>query len=568
MFMNWLKSRKAAALALQNELVDLRGQRDAVRKSQAVIEFKLDGTILWANDHFCTALGYTLEEIQGQHHRIFTEPAYAQSAEYRDFWAKLQRGEYDARQYKRIAKGGREVWIQASYNPIFDAQGKPVKVMKMATDITEQKVRNADFEGQLTAINRGQAVIEFKLDGTILSANENFCRAVGYAQAEVLGRHHRMFVDTSYANSADYQDFWARLNRGEFMAARYKRIGKGGREVWIQATYNPIMDLNGKPWKIVKYATDVTAEGQAALVLEHAVEQMQAAVTAARAGDLTRRITTSGTSGAIFDLCTGVNTLLDSMVAMVRSVADSSTTITTAASEISSGNADLSRRTEQAASSLQETAASMEELTATVRQNAEHAAEASRLATVALKVATDGGEVVGQVVRTMGEINESSRKIGDIIGVIDGIAFQTNILALNAAVEAARAGEQGRGFAVVASEVRNLAQRSAAAAKEVRGLIEHSVSKVDTGAKLVNHAGTTMTEVVTSIDRVTGIIKDISSASQDQRIGIEQVAQSVTVLEESTQQNAALVEEAAAAAESLLGQAQDMQDMVGAYSLA
>ncbi|MFC3050822.1 methyl-accepting chemotaxis protein [Kordiimonas pumila] len=239
--------------------IDVEGQVAAIKRSQAVIEFSMDGTILTANDNFLNTLGYTLSEIQGKHHRIFAEPEFAASAEYRALWDKLNRGEFEAQEYKRLGKGGREVWIQASYNPIFDAEGKPFKVVKYAVDVTEQKMLNADYAGQIEAINAAQAVIEFKMDGTILHANENFLKTMGYSLEEVVGKHHRIFAEPEFAASPEYHAFWDKLNRGEFESKEYKRLGKGGREVWIQASYNPIKDMNGKPFKVVKFATDITA---------------------------------------------------------------------------------------------------------------------------------------------------------------------------------------------------------------------------------------------------------------------------------------------------------------------
>ncbi len=240
------------------ELADLRGQLQAISKAQAVIEFTLDGTIITANDNFLNTLGYRLDEVQGKHHRMFCDPAYTAGPEYREFWAKLGRGEYETAEYKRLGKGGKEVWIQASYNPIFDLNGRPFKVVKFATDVTAAKLQNADFEGQLMAIGKAQAVIEFNLDGTIITANDNFLNTLGYRLDEVQGKHHRMFCDPAYAAGPEYREFWAKLGRGEYEAAEYKRFGKGGKEVWIQASYNPIFDLNGRPFKVVKYATDIT----------------------------------------------------------------------------------------------------------------------------------------------------------------------------------------------------------------------------------------------------------------------------------------------------------------------
>ncbi|SFD79796.1 methyl-accepting chemotaxis protein [Massilia yuzhufengensis] len=296
---------------------------------------------------------------------------------------------------------------------------------------------------------------------------------------------------------------------------------------------------------------------------------IRAAVQAAErvaAGDLTHRIDADSKdeTGALLRALGHMN---DSLVKIVSEVRSGTETIGTASGEISAGSLDLSARTEQQAASLEETAASMEELTGTVRQNADNARQANQLAITASSVATQAGSVVEQVITTMGSINESSRKIVDIIGVIDGIAFQTNILALNAAVEAARAGEQGRGFAVVASEVRTLAQRSAAAAKEIKGLIGASVEKVEAGTRLVDQTGETMEQVVTSIRRVTDIMGEISSASQEQIHGIDQVNQAMGLMDEATQQNAALVEESAAAAGSLQDQASRLAQMVNVFRL-
>ena len=247
-----------ASIRLQN--LNYAAQTAAVSRSQAVIEFSLDGTIITANENFLNALGYTLGEIQGKHHGMFVPPAERDSAAYREFWAALNRGEYQAAEYKRIGKGGKEVWILASYNPVMDEKGKPFKVVKFATDITAQKLRNADLSGQIDAIGKSQAIIEFKLDGTIIQANENFLRALGYTLGEITGRHHSMFIDQAERESPAYREFWAALNRGEFQSGEFKRIGKGGKEVWIQASYNPILDLNGKPFKVVKYASDVTRQ--------------------------------------------------------------------------------------------------------------------------------------------------------------------------------------------------------------------------------------------------------------------------------------------------------------------
>ncbi len=546
---------------------DYAGQLAAIGKSQAVIEFALDGTVLNANANFLNVVGYSLDEVKGKHHRIFVDATHQNSNEYRLFWEKLNRGEYDAGQYKRITKSGREIWIQASYNAIMDANNRPFKVVKYATDITAETIKNADYAGQLSAIGKSQAVIEFSLDGVVLTANDNFLNVLGYSLADIKGKHHSMFVEPSYSQGAEYRYFWERLGRGEYDAGQYKRIARGGKEIWIQASYNPIMDANNKPFKVVKYATDITEQVNNANAMKLTVDQVQTVVKDAVEGDLTARIDLSGKTGLLATMCEGVNAIIENMHDIVAEIKSAAGEISTGANEIATGNSDLSSRTEQQAANLEETASSMEELTSTVKLNADNAKQANVLATQASNVASQGGDLIQQVVSTMSSINDSSQKIADIIGVIDGIAFQTNILALNAAVEAARAGDQGRGFAVVASEVRTLAQRSANAAKDIKGLISDSVKKIENGNTLVNKSGDTMKEIVGAIKRVNDIMAEISAASSEQSTGIEEISTAVSQMDEMTQQNAALVEEAAAAAESLQAQAGQLAQRVAQFRL-
>ncbi len=451
--------------------------------------------------------------------------------------------------------------ISLNVNATLNAAGHPDGFVLEWADVTTIRTQSS----QLAAIDRSQSMIEFALDGTVLHANANFLTTMGYTLDEIKGKHHSMFVEPSFRATPDYRLLWEKLARGENESGEYKRIGKGGKEVWIQGSYNAILDQSGRAFKVVKYAIDVTAQVEASRAMQDAVRQTQDVVTAAKDNDLSHRVPLEGKTGDIAQLCGGVNGLLDTMSTMVSEISETAQSLTTAAREIATGNFDLSQRTEQQAASLEETAASMEELTNTVRQNAENAQQANKLASSASDVALKGGEVVAEVVGTMQGITQASRKIADIIGVIDEIAFQTNILALNAAVEAARAGDQGRGFAVVAAEVRNLAQRSANAAKEIKGLISDSVSKVESGSRLVDTAGKTMEEIVQSVKRVTDIMAEISAASQEQRAGIEQVNNAVTQMDKVTQQNAALVEEAAAAAKSMEEQTGAMENMVAQF---
>jgi methyl-accepting chemotaxis protein len=555
---NWLGSR---------HLADLEGQLAAVGKSQAVIEFTLDGVIRKANDNFLAAVGYTLEEIRGKHHSLFVDAATRDSAEYQAFWARLARGEFDSGEYKRYGKGGREVWLQATYNPIFDSSGRAFKVVKYATDITESKLRRANGEGQLAAINKAQAVIEFELDGTIRTANDNFLRTMGYSLDQIRGRHHSMFVDAATRASPEYKAFWAKLGRGEYDTGRYMRVASGGRQVWLQASYNPILDSMGKPLHVVKYASDITEQVRFAEHLRNAVSETRAAVDAATDGDLTRRIAIGDKTGELKTLSEGVNSLIDLLASLVLQIRDTAGDVLVGVREISDGNNHLSHRTSEQAASLEETASSMEEMAQTVRQTADNANHANQLAIAAQTQAEKGGSVVSAAVRAMSTINGASSKIADIIGVIDSIAFQTNLLALNAAVEAARAGDQGRGFAVVAAEVRNLAGRSATAAKEIKILIEESVTRVAEGSQLVDESGRALHEIVAAVKKVTDIVAEIAAASNEQSSGIDQVNRAVVQMDQVTQQNASLVEEAAAASTAIVERVNTLNELISRYNL-
>ncbi len=529
----------------------------AVSRALAIIEFDASGKILTANENFCAAMGYALSEIKGRHHSLFVEPAFASSPEYAAFWAKLARGEFEAREYLRIGKGGAEVWIQASYNPVRNGKGVVTRVVKVASVITAEKRRNAEFEGKIEAISRAQAVIEFTVDGKVITANENFLNALGYTLAEIRGKQHSLFVEPAYARSSEYQDFWRKLNGGEFVAAEFKRIGKAGNEIWIQASYNPIFDDNKRVIKVVKFATDVTPRVRAVNEVASGLEQLAN-------NNLKHRIE-AAVDPAFEKVRHDFNaamTLLDETMAAVAGSTDS---VGSGAEEIASASSDLSRRTEQQAASLEETAAALDEITATVRRSAEGAKQASVAATAARADAGTSGQVVGEAVAAMGEIDTSSRQITQIIGVIDEIAFQTNLLALNAGVEAARAGEAGRGFAVVAQEVRALAQRSADAAKEIKTLIATSSAHVERGVKLVGETGRALTGIVEKVAEIDGLISEIAKSSQEQATGLHQVNTAVNQMDQVTQQNAAMVEEATAAAANLKTGSQDLARLVSRF---
>ena len=378
------------------------GVMAALDQSLAIIELDTGGTIITANANFCKTMGYNLPEIRGQHHSLFVEPSYAQSHEYRDFWAKLGRGEHDAREYKRIAKGGREVWIQASYNPVRNARGKVVKVVKQATDVTAEKLRMAEFSAKLDAIGRAQAIIEFTVDGEVITANPNFLATVGYRLEEIKGQHHRLFIDPAYARSGEYEAFWNRLRQGEYVAAEFKRIAKGGREVWIQASYNPIFDLNGKVVKVVKFATDVTVRFQAVAAIATGLTQLSV-------GDLDRQIEPA-LSEAFEPLRLNFNSSVSSIRDTLSAVSTRIGAIRSGTSEIATASDDLSRRTEQQAASLEETAAALEEITATVRKTAEGSKHTREVVSTAKANAEASGALVRQAVDAIVKSNPRSAK--------------------------------------------------------------------------------------------------------------------------------------------------------------
>jgi methyl-accepting chemotaxis protein len=412
------------------------GQIAAIARAQAVIAFEMDGTIVTANENFLNAMGYTLAEIQGKHHSMFVEQAERGSAAYREFWAKLNRGENQSAEYKRIGKGGKEVWILASYNPVLDEKGKPFRVVKFATDVTKEKLSTADLAGQIAAIGKSQAVIEFNMDGTIIGANQNFLGAVGYALDEIRGRHHSMFVDPSERDGAAYREFWAALNRSEYQAAEYKRIGKGGKEVWIQASYNPILDLNGKAFKVVKYATDITAQMRTRM-----------------------------------------------------------------------GN-------ERVRGMMESVAAGAEELNASVREISEAMTKSRDTASTAV------GRVEAADAQAK-RLNEAAQAMSGIVELIGNITGQINLLALNATIESARAGEAGRGFAVVASEVKNLATQAKQATDKIgqeignlNGISGDVVSALDSIRQAIQSVSEYVTATAAAVEEQSTVTGEMSSSMQ------------------------------------------------------
>ncbi len=528
----------------------------ALGRSLAIIEFDTSGKILSANENFCAAMGYTADQLIGKHHSMFCEPSYANSDDYRQFWKNLAAGRFDKRQYKRIANGGQEVWIEASYNPVM-AGGSVKSVVKLATVITETKRKASEDAGKLEAISRVQAIIEFTPTGNIITANQNFLDAVGYKLEEIQGKHHRIFCEDSVRNDPSYNEFWKTLAGGTFTAAEYKRLSKSGKPIWIQASYNPIFDENGKVFKIIKYATDVTDRVVA-------VDDLAASLTALSNGDLTGTISVPFTP-TLEKVRHDLNASLEKLQGAMRDVAKSTSSITMGAREISDATDNLARRTEQQAAALEQTSAALHEITRTVAQNAERAEESGRLVANTKADAEQSGLIVGKAIDAMGRISQSSNEIGNIIGVIDDIAFQTNLLALNAGVEAARAGEAGKGFAVVAQEVRELAQRSANAAKEIKTLINTSASQVKEGVDLVGETGNALSKIVGQVAEIDTNVAAIVETAHDQANGIKEINHAVEAMDTNTQQNAAMVEQTTASSHGLAHEAHVLHELLAQF---
>ncbi|UJX25378.1 methyl-accepting chemotaxis protein [Pseudoalteromonas sp. CF6-2] len=733
--MGWFSSPKS--VESNNDLIVT-----ALNKSLAVIEFQPSGTILTANANFLSVMGYRLEEIQGQHHAMFVAEEESKSTEYQQFWQRLRNGEFISDEFKRIGKNGKEIWIQATYNPIINNDGQVIKVIKFASDISAQKERDkqsqrdADLSNALRVCQASVMIANNDLEivfvneqvKQMLKARESDLQSVlpNFSVANLVGTcvddfhkqpsHQRELLRTltepykttlrlaglifsliatpwvsvsgkRLGTIVEWQDITDRVNKAEAEKReaeenlRVRRaLDRVATNTMIADAGNNIIYMNEAVLNMMKiaesdlrkdlpnfnsnnligqnidvfhknpahqrnmlaklsstYSTEIVVGGRTfGLVAnpiftpdderigtvvewddrtaEVAIEkEIAGLVAAAGKGDLEARVEETGKNGFFLRLAQGLNSMVsivedavkdtgnmldamangdlskrieqeyqgsfeklkrdanataDKLTEVINRINSSATLVASGAEEISQGNADLSQRTEEQASSLEETASSMEEMTSTVRQNADNAKEVNELAEETRAKAQKGGEVVNRAVTSMSAINESSKKIADIISVIDEIAFQTNLLALNAAVEAARAGEQGRGFAVVAGEVRNLAQRSAAAAKEIKELIRDSVGKVEDGTLLVNESGSTLQEIVTAVQRVTAMISDIAQASEEQSSGIEQVNKAIAQMDEMTQQNAALVEEASAAGESMAEQANDMRRLLNFFSLS
>ena len=432
------------------ESLELEAKVNAIDRAQAVIEFDLHGNVLNANANFLDLMGYAPGEVVGRHHRMFVEDETASSPEYGRFWDELARGTFHTGEFKRVGKGRKEVWIQATYNPVIGLDGEPIKVVKFASDVTETRLKSAEYESKDSAIDKAQAVIEFDLEGRVMKANRNFLEAMGYMLNEIEGQHHSMFCDPEYLKSEEYRSFWLRLAEGRFVSGRFHRVGKYGRDVWIQATYNPIRDINGNVVKVIKYAHDVTKEVE-----------------------LERRIATN--------------------------------------------SAQMAQQ--------------LEVLTDQIIEIAGDSESAASLAEMSTGHAVSGLEAIHKSIEAIESIQTSSDRVAEIVAVIGDIANQTNLLAFNAAIEAARAGEHGVGFSVVAGEVRKLAERSSDAASEIAEVIERSTEHVARGAEVSRKASEKFDQIHESVTSTGEQVRSIATTSENQRLLAAEVSELIRQLD-------------------------------------
>jgi methyl-accepting chemotaxis protein len=539
--------------------LEAEGVRATIDRALAVIEFDVHGNILNANENFLTAVGYTLAELRGRHHATFVPEGQGKTAEYRAFWGALQAGGSHSGEFCRVDKQGRMIWLQATYNAIRGHDGKVSKIIKFAIDKTAAKHAELDIAGKLAAIDRSQAIIEFTPGGRILAANKNFLDTVGYQGDEVIGQHHSIFMPEGEADKDNYTSFWSDLRAGKAQQGEFRRIGKDGREVWILASYTPIFDVDGAISKVVKFATDITRRKQGMRAIGQALDRLAS-------GDLTTRIA-DVLEGELEDIRSDLNNALGKLAVMLSETSRNAHSVQVQTDQINGAAKELLTRTRRQTAAIEKAAGALTDMASASKATSVGTAEASQLAASAKVNADKTSNVVMDAVGAMTKIADSSAQISRIIGVIDEIAFQTNLLALNAGVEAARAGEAGRGFAVVASEVRALAQRSSVAAKEIAALIGLSSDQVKGGEALVNEAGASISQILAAITEIHARMTAVNDTVTLQAGRMQEVTVSMTEIDASTRNNAAMAQDTADTTAAMIDTAEELIRAIANFRL-
>jgi len=532
---------------------------EKIEQARQIVWYDLDRTIIDVNTTFLDATGYTRNEIIGRKHADILSKEFVESGKYDAHWDQLANGAEPVDVSRRIGKSNESAWIRSSISTVTDAEGKPDRFIEFAMDITQEIQESAADRAKLDAVNSSQAVIVFDANGNIQEANQNFLDAMGYSAEEIVGQHHRLFVDPDTVNSSEYQKFWMDLGAGTAQTGEFQRKNKSGEDVWIRATYNPIFDPEGKPSQIVKVATDITA-------IKCAVTEVSECLMRLAQGDLTAEISDAvdGDFAALRDVYNNCVARFNQIMTEITSAGDR---IAQEAAAMQQSAVTLSERTDVQAQALQHTASSMEEISRVVETNGETATRAQSVAADASGRAQSGADVVQAAVSAMDLIEASSGKVSDIVTVIESIAFQTNLLALNAAVEAARAGQSGKGFAVVAQEVRTLSQRASDAAQDITMLIKESVTHVNEGSQQVRQTGSALNEINSAIAVVVNAVKDISEGSASQTSGVNSVTTSLSEIDQTTYQNAQMAEASVKNASLLNDLAQQLSQLTSAFQM-